>query len=286
MKRAGNALSTLIAGRAVHATNPFVGGFVKPPDDEGIKKSIEELRKIRPVVLDLIEVFHSWDEKFERDTDFVALSTRDFSFLEGEIKSSRGMCIKERDYLEHLIKIVIPYSSAPGFEFEGEEFMVGALSRMNINRESLHPQTRQDAAEFLKAFPSNNIFHNNLAQALEILHSIDHATDLLENTRFKKENLQKPVINEEKVGVGVIEAPRGTLYYKLTVGKTAKIKKATVIVPTAQNQINIEKDIAKLVEDKINTMTKEQIQYELEKLIRSYDPCMSCASHFLKINWM
>jgi sulfhydrogenase subunit alpha len=285
VKRAGNALSTLIAGKAVHAPYPTVGGFLHTPDEEGIQKTIKELKFARPLVLDLIDIFAQWNEKSERDTDFVALCTKDFSFLEGEIRSSRGLRIEERNYHDHLIRVIIPYSQAPGFEFEGEEFMVGALARLNLNKEVLHRDTQRSAAEQLKLFPSTNIFHNNLAQAIEILHSIDHAVDILENTKFRKEEIQKPVFKEDSVGVGVIEAPRGTLYHRVTINNTGKISKTNVIVPTAQNQINIEKDIAKIVQDNINKLPKEKIEYELEKLVRAYDPCMSCASHFLKVKW-
>lgn len=285
VKRAGNMLSTLIAGRAVHAPFPAVGGFLNVPNADSIAKTIQELQKARPLVMDLIETFYNWDEKFERETDFVGIATKDYSFLDGEIKSSRGVCIREKDYLDHLINVVIPYSQATGFEFEGQEFMVGALARLNLNKDSLHSSTKKDASNYLKNFPSNNIFYNNVAQAIEILHSIDHSLEILQNTKFVKEDLQRIEITEDKTGVGVIEAPRGTLYYKLTVGKSGKIKKANVIVPTAQNQINIEKDIAKLVQDNLENMPKEKIEFEIEKLIRAYDPCMSCASHFLKVKW-
>lgn len=285
IKRAGNMLSTLVAGKAVHAPYPSVGGFLRVPDKEAVDKTLSELKKVKPQVMDLIDIFFNWDQKFERETDFVSLVTKDFSFLEGEIRTTRGICITEKDYLDHLIKIIIPYSQAAGYEFEGEEFMVGALSRMNLNKDALRKETRDNIHGYLKIFPSNNIFHNNVAQAIEILHSIDHSIEILENTQFRKEELQKPVLTEDSTGVGVIEAPRGTLYYKVTVGKSGKIKKANVVVPTAQNQINIEKDIAKLVQDSLQTRTKEQIEFEIEKLIRAYDPCMSCASHFLKVKW-
>jgi sulfhydrogenase subunit alpha len=284
IKRAGNMLSSLIAGKAVHAPYPTVGGFLHTPDQEGIDKTIKELRFARPLVLDLIDIFSAWTEKSERDTDFVALCTQDFSFLEGEIRSSHGLRVNEKNYLDHLIKVIIPYSQAPGFEFEGEEFMVGALARLNLNKDALHSDTKKSAAAALKLFPSNNIFHNNLAQAVEILHSIDHAVELLESIKFRKEEIQKPVFKEDAVGVGVIEAPRGTLYHRVTLNSTGKITKTNVIVPTAQNQINIEKDIAKIVQDNI-ALPKDKIEYELEKLVRAYDPCMSCASHFLKVKW-
>lgn len=286
VKRAGNALSTLIAGKAVHAPYPSVGGFLRVPEEDAVSRTIKELKKARPTVLDLIQVFYEWEENFERETDFVSLVTEDFSFIEGMIMSSKGICVEERDYLEHLIRIVMPYSQASGFAFEGEEFMVGALPRLSLNKDKLHERTKKSVSKYLKNFPSNNIFHNNLAQAIEILHSIDHSVELLENMKFKKEELQKPVLKNENIGIGVIEAPRGTLYYKLTIGKSGKVTKANVVVPTAQNQINMEKDIGKLVQDNIERLPKEKIEYEIEKLIRAYDPCMSCATHFLKVKWL
>jgi coenzyme F420-reducing hydrogenase alpha subunit len=284
IKRAGNMLSTLIAGKAVHAPFPAPGGFLKIPDEAGVQKTVSELKKIRPAVLDIIETFAGWDQKFERETDFVALVTNDFSFLSGDIKTTKGVTIHEKDYLDHLIQFTTDYSNAPSFEFEGEEFMVGALPRMNLNRDALHPATKESAKEYLKLFPSKNIYHNNLAQAIEILHSVDHSIQILENIKFRKEEIQRPQITEERVGIGVIEAPRGTLFYRLTVGPSAKVKKANVIVPTAQNQMNIERDIGKLVQDNLE-MPRPKLEYEIEKLVRAYDPCMSCASHFLKVKW-
>lgn len=284
IKRAGNMLSQLIAGKAVHAPFPTPGGFLKMPEEENVKKTIAELKKIRPAVLDIVETFAGWEQKFERETDFVALVTKDFSFLDGDIKTTKGVTIHEKDYLDHLIQFTTNYSQAPSFEFESEEFMVGALPRMNLNRDALHRETKNDAKEFLKIFPSKNVYHNNLAQAIEILHSVDHSIEILENIKFRKEEIQRPPIIEERSGIGVIEAPRGTLFYRLTVGTSGKIKKANVIVPTAQNQMNIERDIAKLVQDNLD-MPKPKLEYELEKLVRAYDPCLSCASHFLKVKW-
>ncbi|MBI4182284.1 MAG: Ni/Fe hydrogenase subunit alpha [Candidatus Aenigmarchaeota archaeon] len=286
LKRAGNLLSTLVAGKAVHAPYPTVGGFLRVPDPAGIAKVVAELKRVRPLALDLIQVFQKWDARFARDTEYVALSTQDFSFLDGDVMTSKGVCIPEEAYLDHLINVAIPYSQAAGFEFEGEEFVVGALARLNLNREHLHPQTRKDAAAALRAFPSQNIFHNNLAQAIEVLHSIDHAVELLETTSFTPEPVQKPVLTKEGTGVGVIEAPRGTLYYRLTVGRNGIVKKANIVVPTAQNQISIEKDIALLVQNSLEKLDKPAIEREIEKLIRAYDPCMSCASHFLKVKWV
>lgn len=287
VKRAGNMLSTLVAGRAVHAPLPTVGGFLRVPDKAGVENVIAELEKVRPLALDLIEEFAAWDESFERETQFVALTTNDFSFLNGSICSSSGVCLPEFAYPDHVEKVVIPYSQASGFTFQGREFMVGSLARLNLNKDALHSKTRRDAAKHLERFPSKNVFLNCLAQAIEVLHCIDHAIELLRSTEFVPEPVQKArPLSAPSVGVGVIEAPRGTLYYKVTVSPEGRISHANVVVPSAQNQINTEKDIGVLVQQRLDTKERAEIEYEIEKLVRAYDPCMSCASHFLKVRWI
>ena len=283
VKEAGNNLSNLIAGRAVHAPFEQIGGFSHLPEKEKIEPAIKELKSVRRFVLELAEILYNCEWEFKRKTNFVALTTPDFSFLEGVIKSTSGAVIEEENYWDHLQNVVVPYSKASGFEFEGKEFMVGALARINLNKESLHPNTKKDMKKYLDVFPSNNIYHTNLAQAIEILHSIDHSIEILENTEFKKEQIIKPS-KEDGEGAGVIEAPRGTLYYWLAINE-GKIRYVNLVIPTAQNLVNIREDIRNLVQPLIKD-GEEVIRTEVEKLIRAYDPCMSCASHFLKINWI
>jgi sulfhydrogenase subunit alpha len=284
VKSAGNTLSKLIAGKAVHAPYPMVGGYTHIPDKEGIKKSIEELKRIRPFALNVIKVFADWDKTLERETTFVAQVNHDFSFLGGHIHTTKGTCVEPQFYTQHLLRTVIPYSTSIGYKYEEGNYFVGALARVNLNAEALHPNTKKDAREFINMFPSKNVFHNNLAQAIELLHSIDHAVELMETTEFQPEKLTilKP---KKSSGVAAIEAPRGTLYYKIDLDDTGTITHADVIVPTQQNQINIEQDIKTFVEQNLD-MNKEQMALEIERIIRAYDPCMSCATHFLKINWM
>jgi coenzyme F420-reducing hydrogenase alpha subunit len=289
IKEAGNNLSTLIAGRSVHAMFEQVGGFAKIPDEAKIPAMIEELKSIRASVIRLCDIFYDCDWVLKRKTNFVAIATEDFSFLEGVIKSSTGAVVSEENYWDHLHSVVIPYSQATAFEFEDKEYMVGALARLNLNKDALHADTKRDLAKHLAVFPSDNIFHNNLAQAIEILHSIDHSIELLTTTKFEKEELAKPVRMSGE-GVGVIEAPRGTLYYWLGIDQ-GKVRYANLVIPTAQNLINMRSDVREAVVKICATgvdgqkLWEEKIKKEVEKIIRAYDPCMSCASHFLRINW-
>lgn len=288
VKEAGNNLSNLVAGRAVHATFEQIGGFSNEVDKNKIPATIAELKSVRPTVLKLIDIFYNCPWELKRKTNFVGIVTPDFSFLEGKIQSSSGAIIEEKDYWDHLHSVVLPYSQASGFEFEGKEYMVGSLARVNLNKENLHANTKKDAAKYLEVFPSENIYHNNLAQAIEILHSIDHTIELLETYDFKKEEPAKPA-RQSGEGVGAIEAPRGTLYYWMAIDE-GKVRYLNLVIPTAQNLINMREDIRKIVVDYCSNDSiaeeklEEKIRKEAEKIIRAYDPCMSCASHFLRVN--
>jgi len=284
VKKVGNDLSKLIGGRAVHPPYAQIGQFSRLPDKDETNKVIEELKRVRADIFEIVRIFYDCSFSFRKRTRFVALTTPDFSFLEGTIKSSQGLVIPEAHYWEHLQRVIIPYSQAAGFELEGKDFMVGALARMNLNRDKLHRETRRDLAKYIRMFPSENIYHNNLAQAIEIMHCIDHSIEILESNEFKNEPKTEFKVKEGR-GVGVIEAPRGTLYYAISLDKDGKIDYGNFVIPTAQNQIKMENDIRTLVYQNLDK-SKPFIRYEIEKLIRAFDPCMTCATHFLKVNWL
>lgn len=287
IKTAGNHLGNEIGGRVVHALLPVVGGFTKLPNMENLKNISKELESVREAAIEFVDIFYNCKFKHETDSAFVSLINNDFSYLGEELASSEGLCVPEFVFTNHLKKTVVPYSQAPGFEFEGNQYIVGAISRMNLNGQKIHRRTKKDLAKYLKAFPSKDVFHNNLAQAIEIIHCIDHSRDIIDSIELKEEKPQLPTkLEKEAEGTGVIEAPRGTLYYNLKISKDLKIKAANLVIPTSQNQLNMEREIGKLVQNGLDeNKNKEQIHKEIEILIRAYDPCMSCATHFLRVNW-
>lgn len=285
VKGVGNNLSKVIAGRAVHPTFQKIGYFSHIPSPEEINEILNQLKTAREYVFELIEIFYKSDFNFTRETNFISLVSDDYSFLEGSIFTSTGFNVKEEDFWNYLERIIIPYSQATGFRFSAKEYMVGALARMNLSNDKLNRISKKDLSKYLRIFPSNNIYHNNLAQAIEILHCVDHSIQLLEESDFKSEPPPKMTLKGEGRGVGVIEAPRGTLYHHLDIDKDSKVTFANFVIPTAQNQIKMENDI-RLLLPRILNKTKHEIHHELEKVIRAYDPCMSCASHFLKLKWI
>lgn len=288
VKEVGNQLSIAVGGRSVHAPNPTVGGFMKYPTVEQLKALLPQLAGIRPKIVKLIEFFSRSTFFHEVQAPFVytAQVSPDFSYLDGPIKTSKGESVPKEDFLKHLNAIIIPYSHARGFSFDGNLLMVGSIARLTLNKDALHPKTKETVAAHLSMFPTKNLFYNNLAQAIEILHSIDQATEMIEKLTAITPETPVKGTPQEGFGVGVIEAPRGTLYYRLEIDAKGTVKHGEIIVPTGQNQVIMERTIKEIVEDLVaHNATKDKIVYEIEKFIRSFDPCMSCASHFLKVDW-
>ena len=288
IKEAGNFLSTIIGGRAVHPPNVVVGGFTKFPTQEEINQAIEKLENTRGKILKITNLLYKDKTTFKRKTNYVGLVNDDYNYLKGIIKTAYGTAIPEEQFGDHLQKIVLPYSTATGFKWESEDYMVGALARMNLNKEHLNQRTKKDVEKYLDIFPNDCIFNNNLAQAIEMLHTVDYSImilqDLKNTMKPEKHLIAKP---QESTGIGVVEAPRGTLYYQLDFDDKGTVTHCEICIPTQQNAIHLEKDIAKYVEQLFKQKkTKQEISIQVEKMIRAYDPCMSCATHFLKINWL
>jgi sulfhydrogenase subunit alpha len=287
IKKLGSDITDVVIGAAIHAPFPTVGGFLKTPDESKFPELKGRLEGIRTQVLRGIKAFYEWDNVLVRNSDYMCLqNNKNFDFLEGEVVNSSGKRVPEEKFHDFLKSVVIPYSQSEGYVFSDvhEDYLVGSLARVNLNKDSLNERTKSDASEYLGAFPSNNIHHNNLAQAIEILQCVDDSLDILESLKIEEEKpVRKPL--QVGVGVGVVEAPRGILYHMAKVDEKGVIEDYDVIVPTSQNQINIENDLKKYFEENLDK-GEEVLKLEAEKIVRSYDPCMSCATNFLKVEWI
>lgn len=288
IKQTGTELSNAIIGAAIHAPFPTVGGFLKLPDQSKFPSLIEQLEKIREPVLRGIKLFYDWKAELIRNSDYLSLrGPEGWNFIDGEIINTNGRRVPEQQFHDFLKSVVIPYSQAEGYVFSdtNEDYLVGSLARVNLNKDQLHPRTLQDAGQYMGFFPSNNVYDNNLAQAIEILHCIDDAIDTLKTLTIVDEK-PVPFTPRAGMGVGVIEAPRGILYHMCETDDHAMVKSYDVIVPTSQNQINIENDLKKYFTENIASKEQNELRLEAEKIIRAYDPCMSCSTNFLKFDWI
>jgi sulfhydrogenase subunit alpha len=287
IKRLGTDITKAIIGAAIHAPLPTVGGFLRTPEPTRFADLIARLEGIRPQVLRGIDTFFEWNASLVRNSDYLGLrNDARFDFLEGDVVNSNGKRIARSEFKNYLHYVQIPHSHAEGYRFSDtqEDYLVGALARMNLNRELLHPRTKDDIVSSLWAFPSNNIYHNNLAQAIEILQCVDDAIDILRTIKLTDEKpIRAPA--QAGTGVGLIEAPRGLLYHMAKVNEEGVVQDYDVVVPTAQNQINIENDLKDYFNENLDN-DEETLRVNAESIVRAYDPCMSCATNFLKIDWI
>jgi len=179
-----------------------------------------------------------------------------------------------------------PYSNCNFVVAEGKTYYVGALARLNNNWEHLSPEAKKFCDSVGFKVPNFNSIENNLCQAIELIHYWEDTVKILTDFKVKHEPIAK---FEIKAGHGIAanEAPRGTVWHEYKIDDKGKITYGNVIAPTTQQLRNIQEDIAKYVQMMLDQgVEKDKMPLEIEKLIRNYDPCFSCATHFLKVNWL
>jgi coenzyme F420-reducing hydrogenase alpha subunit len=297
MKKAGNDLVTVLAGREIHPINVKVGGFYKLPQRKDFNRILEDLKRARDEAYATV----LWTAtlpfpEFEYDYEFVALSHPDeYPFNEGKIVSSKGLNIDVREYELVFHEQHVPHSNAlqstiksprandkqPAQADGRGTYLTGPLARFNLNYERLSPLARKAAEEANIRIPVLNPFRSITVRAIETLYACDEAIRIIENYEKPGEASVKYDVRPG-FGFGCTEAPRGILYHRYLIGADGLIKDAKIVPPTAQNQKMIESDLKNFVTSHIQ-MSKQDLTLRCEQLVRNYDPCISCATHFLKI---
>jgi len=289
----GNELITTLAGRDMHPYVPIVGGMTKIPKKEELDDVTKKLRDLIPLIKKTIKLFASLKVPQYEKTDTVFLSLKNdktFPLHSGDLVTNTGLKFKEDEYI-HFIEETFHHGSTAKFAtINGKEYMTGALARINNSFDQLSPSTKKMIKQLKLHFPSMNLFDNNLAQALEMLHWCERAIDILEKNKFKPEDPVKPIFSgqEEYHGVGAIEVPRGVLFHDYTFNHEGFLVHANIITPTVQNLPDMEVNVHTYLNQvlaKHPHKDKDELKLEIEKMIRAFDPCFSCSTHFLKVNW-
>jgi len=286
IKKAGNRIVQVVGGREVHPINVRVGGFFRAVRREELTALVEDLKWARDAALETVR----WASglpfpDFTDDYDFVALRhPTEYPMNEGRLVSNRGLDIAAEEYPNHFEEYQVPYSNALQSRFRDRadgRFFVGPLARWNLNANHAPELVRQAAADTGIQFPNRNPYISILVRALEVVLAFDEALRLIE----QYEPPSKPAVDfEPRAGFGhaITEAPRGILYHRYETDAAGLIQHATIIPPTSQNQLQIENDLARLAPQLVN-MPDDAAALLAEKVIRNYDPCISCATHFLKL---
>ena len=284
IKKAGNAIIAAVGGREVHPVNVRVGGFYRAPTARELAPVAEQLKPARELAIDAV----AWAAglsfpHYEEQHELVALVHPDeYPMERGRLASTAGLDIGPAEFSDHFVEEQVPHSNALHCRLrERGNYLAGPIARHALNGERLAPAARA-AAEAIALEPLvSNPFRSIVVRCVEIVHALDEAIALIE----AYEPPDRPAVEvapRAGVGHGWTEAPRGMLYHRYELDEQGVILDAEIIPPTSQNQATIEHDLRGFVEQHAD-LADEALGLRCEQAIRNYDPCISCATHFLTL---
>jgi coenzyme F420-reducing hydrogenase alpha subunit len=284
LKQTGNALMRVIGGREIHPINVRVGGFYRSPSRAELRALIEPLQRAREAAIETVR----WTSGFEFpvhtvECELVALHhEHDYAIERGRIVSDAGLDITASEYDEHFEEEHVERSTALHSRLrERGTYLCGPLARYSLNRAQLSPLALQCAVEAGLGETCRDPFRSIVVRSVELVYACDEALRLIDGY----EPPESPAVPIEPVagtGYGVSEAPRGMLYHRYRVASDGSILDAKIVPPTSQNQGAIEDDLRAVVGGNL-ALDDERLRALCEQTIRNYDPCISCATHFLAL---
>ncbi|MBX9787296.1 MAG: Ni/Fe hydrogenase subunit alpha [Pirellulales bacterium] len=285
IRKYGNQLLETLGGRAIHPVNVSVGGFHRAPRRDEIEPLVPSFQRGLELAIAATRWVAGFDfPTFERPYDFVALEHPDeYAMCAGFISGSDGLHIAAADFEQTFHERQVPHSTAlQGVRRDtGRTYLVGPLARLNLNRAQLAPLARRLADDVGLEHPCRNIFKSIVARSIEIVHAYEVALAVLQDYRPPKVS-RVPYQRRAGEGAAATEAPRGLLYHRYRMDDEGLIAAANIVPPTSQNQSQIEDDLAQYLPSVVDSSNAE-IADACERLVRSYDPCISCSAHFLKV---
>ena len=284
LKKTGNALMALLGGREIHPINVRAGGFYKTPSRRDLRPVAEELKWARDAAIETVRWVAGLPvPDFERDYVFVALRPAEgYPIDEGRLVSNRGLDIPVREYDDHFAEHQVAHSTALHSTLKGNgAYFAGPLARYNLNYDRLSPLAQEAARAAGMGPVCRNPFRGITVRAIEILYACEEALRLID--RYEAPAL--PAVDlpvHAATGYGCTEAPRGILYHRYRLDDHGTVLDARIVPPTSQNQRTIEEDLREFVPQLLD-LPEAQLRSKCEQAIRNYDPCISCATHFLKL---
>ena len=284
LKKVGNDIVTVLGGREIHPINVRVGGFYKAPHPRDLAPLVEGLKWAREAAVKTVRWVGGFTfPAFESDYEFVALRQgQEYPFNEGRLVSNKGLDIDVRDYEQHFVEEQVPYSHALHSTLKTRgHYFVGPLARYNLNFDLLTPLAQEMAREAGLGPVCRNPFQSIIVRAVETLYAVEEALAIIAAYE-KPERPAAPVAPRAVVACAATEAPRGLLYHRYRLDDQGVIMEAKIVPPTSQNQGTIEGDLHQFVGQRLD-LPDDQLTWQCEQMVRNYDPCISCATHFLKV---
>jgi sulfhydrogenase subunit alpha len=283
LKQAGNQLMKVIGGRSVHPVNVRLGGFFRAPAAADIARLVPVLEQARQDAEATVAWVAGFDfPDFERDYEFVALSEPGtYPVTGGRVVSSAGLDITAAAYDAHFTEFQVPHSTALHSLLDGRTYLTGPLARYSLHSGLLPADVRRAARDAGLGERCGNPFRSIIVRAVELLYAADEALRLV-RAYEPPDPPASDVAPRAATGYGVTEAPRGLLYHRYTIAGDGTITNAKIVPPTSQNQRAIEADLAAFAASRLG-LPRDRLTWECEQAVRNYDPCISCAAHFLDL---
>jgi len=290
LHRLANEMCDVIGGRTTHPIRARVGHFSKLPEKKELEElktrlteSVEDLKKLADVVKSLAGGIPN----FTRETEYLALTyDKEYAFYDGVCTTNDiDKTIPVSRYKDVVNEFIVPQSTAKYGKFNRGSFMVGALARYNNNYKQLTPLSTT-VAEMLGLNGVNyNPFMNNIAQVVESVFAVERSLAIIDWLLDQDLKQEKPGYKVKAgAGVGAVEVPRGILFHEYEYDDDGLCRKANCVIPTNLNHNNIQLDMEKMVPEMMG-LGKEELQFQLEMLVRAYDPCISCSTHYLDVEF-
>ncbi len=280
----GNRIIRVLGGRSVHPVNACVGGFYHAPSIA----EIHELREALKASLDDAYELIQWVAQLplpETEQDFVCVALQhphEYPMNGGRIISSAGLNIDISEFEQHFHERQVPHSTALHAYLHGKPYLVGPLARVNVLHEQLPAHLLALLDDSPVRFPSRNLFHSVVARAIEIAYAMEEAIRLLRDYSVLKQTAV-PFTPLAAEGFGCTEAPRGLLWHRYAFHADGTVANARIVPPTSQNQARMEADLRHALQAFGLERDEEALRLHAEQVIRNYDPCISCATHFLQL---
>jgi coenzyme F420-reducing hydrogenase alpha subunit len=284
LKKAGNHIVTVVGGREIHPINVKIGGFYRAPTKAELTAMVPELEWARDAALETIRWTAQLDiPKVEMDFEFVSVVHPDeYPFNEGRLVSNRGLDIAASEFNDYVVEEHVARSNALHTQLRDRgAYHVGPLARYSLNFEKLRPAARDAALEVGLEPTCHNPFQSIIVRSIETLHAVEEALAIIDDYQPPTASSVEYEVKAGE-GHGATEAPRGMLYHRYRIDEDGRIEEAQIVPPTAQNQLTIEDDLRVVLEENLD-MSDADLQWRLEQTIRNYDPCISCATHFLNL---
>jgi len=284
LKKVGNDIVTLLGGREIHPINVKVGGWYKVPAKKDLEALVPDLEWALDAATWAVEFTAGLPfPEIEQDFEYVSVSHPDeYPFNEGRLVSNKGIDVPVSGWNDVFEEVHVARSNALQSKVrERGSYHCGPLARYTLNFEKLSPRVQQAASKAGLGPTCFNPFQSIVVRCLETLHSVEEALRLIEAYQAPA---RPDVPFEVKAGEGhgASEAPRGMLYHRYRLDDEGYILDAQICPPTAQSQMSIEDDLRRVLEASLD-LPDDELQWRLEQTVRNYDPCISCATHFLKV---